>query len=515
LYPGGVSREIAVDGFDRIGRIRVKSPSQSDLMVREYSYDQESNVVNLLSERGSAVYEYDKLNRLIGVSTDVLGMPAERYSYDESGNRLTDSRRPNPGKTDGSWAYNDGNQLLESATEDTGLLVKNSKPIAHKYDAAGSLVLKSTPDGSRELFPTDNQRYVYDAQNRLAEVQDLAGNTIASYQYDPMGRRICKTSYRSWDGGGWVLLPSVQTATYFYVDEGLAAEYAADGSGASRLVAEYGWEPGGQWGVSPVWIKTTRGGNSAHEVFFYQNDHLGVPQIVVDTSGLKVWSQKSTAFGELVLDSENLISSNLRLAGQYFDGETGLNYNYFRSYSPKVGAYAQADPLGLAGGGNIYSYADQSPISKVDPLGLATISGSWLKPPQFNITDKGFDGFEFVEPSWSWYGYVKFIRIHAHANGYVNVDVKCKMTDECDEKEWEIHLKIPAGGKGHADVGPNAYAIGAGFLAGPFVGISLNIIIAGVALLQAELDALQKINQAVRPIIQEVQQKGPTKLCGG
>jgi len=37
------------------------------------------------------------------------------------------------------------------------------------------------------------------------------------------------------------------------------------------------------------------------------------------------------------------------LAGQYFDDETGLHYNYHRYYDPKTGRYITPDPIGLAG----------------------------------------------------------------------------------------------------------------------------------------------------------------------
>lgn len=50
--------------------------------------------------------------------------------------------------------------------------------------------------------------------------------------------------------------------------------------------------------------------------------------------------------------------------------ETGLHYNRFRYYSPELGRYMSADPIGQAGGVNIHGYVRNNPQLWVDPLGL-------------------------------------------------------------------------------------------------------------------------------------------------
>ncbi|WP_241491663.1 RHS repeat-associated core domain-containing protein, partial [Winslowiella iniecta] len=47
-----------------------------------------------------------------------------------------------------------------------------------------------------------------------------------------------------------------------------------------------------------------------------------------------------------------------------------LHYNLFRYYDPVMGRFTQPDPIGLAGGINLYQYAP-NPLMWVDPWGLA------------------------------------------------------------------------------------------------------------------------------------------------
>jgi RHS repeat-associated protein len=76
------------------------------------------------------------------------------------------------------------------------------------------------------------------------------------------------------------------------------------------------------------------------------------------------------------------VASSVRFPGQYFDAETGLNYNYFRDYEPGTGRYVESDPVGLNGGISTYGYARGDPLRNIDPLGLLSSIQWCLEHPE-------------------------------------------------------------------------------------------------------------------------------------
>ena len=135
------------------------------------------------------------------------------------------------------------------------------------------------------------------------------------------------------------------------------------------------------------------------KVYYYVNDHLGTPVKVIDENGAVVWSSNYKPFGEVDITVSD-VENNFRFAGQYYDQETELHYNYHRYYAPTAGRYLRADPIGYEKTDimlyfdfhrhisnrdlfyevnsflqnpqrlNNYSYCLNNPIFYVDPYGL-------------------------------------------------------------------------------------------------------------------------------------------------
>jgi RHS repeat-associated protein len=75
--------------------------------------------------------------------------------------------------------------------------------------------------------------------------------------------------------------------------------------------------------------------------------------------------------------------------GGAYEVATGLYHFRHRDYSPTMGRYTRADPLGYAGGINLYEHIASSPGSATDPFGLAPTINDNNNPPDAVIDPDG------------------------------------------------------------------------------------------------------------------------------
>ncbi|MBI3560569.1 MAG: RHS domain-containing protein [Gammaproteobacteria bacterium] len=150
------------------------------------------------------------------------------------------------------------------------------------------------------------------------------------------------------------------TTTYVY---GLNGELLAELDPAGVTQVEYYY-------LNGVPVAVSQQGN----VYYLHTDQLGTPRTMTDATQKVVWRWDSDPFGVGLANEDPdgdgvKVTMNLRFAGQYFDQESGLHYNYNRYYDPQSGRYITSDPIGLGGGLNTYGYVGGNPIGWIDSSG--------------------------------------------------------------------------------------------------------------------------------------------------
>lgn len=319
VFPGGTTRSIDYDAFSRVKAIRVKDPAQNEILSYQYTHDRSGNIIVKATEHGTYSYSFDSLYQLTAAANP-SPLVAESYTYDAVGNRLTDSAVP------GTWVYDENNRLTQQGNATL------------EYDANGNL--------TRRVENNTARIFEYDLNNRVVAVRNENGALVASYGYDPFGRRLWKEI-------------NAQRTFFLYSEQGLVAEATSTGA-VTRM---YGYWPESKWGTAPVYVKQDA------NYFFYLNDHIGTPQKVVNSDGSVMWSGKTQAFGAATVISSG-ITNNLRFPGQYFDEETNLHYNWYRYYDPTSGRYLTYDPSNRKAGINRYTYVEMNPVTYYDNQGL-------------------------------------------------------------------------------------------------------------------------------------------------
>ena len=346
---------------------------------------------------------YDRAGRLSALTkTSGSGHAKDSttYQYDPNGNLTSSQRERAATTTTRSYRTESGhNKLLGFSQTSTSASGTASTSVTHTYDAAGNL----QTDGLHQ--------YHYDSQGRLQSSQTGQGPDAPTtrYAHNALGQRVFKTeplfaAASSKDGAldDEEEDPSLlQTLVDFFTRlwnpaksdaEHLGWAYVYDEDGS--LLGEYGMGGAQSAGQSQYLYLPTQSGpipiaaEIDNRLYAIHTDHLGTPRRLTQADGQAAWQWAYTPYGDETptlgakrftnettnptTGSTNIapVRFNLRYPGQYFDEESGLHYNYFRSYDPRTGRYTQTDPIGLEGGWNRFAYVDGNPLNRFDPDGL-------------------------------------------------------------------------------------------------------------------------------------------------
>ena len=305
-------------GYDAAGRLT--QVSRGALSVSAV-YDAAGRRTSLVLPNGvTAEYAYDAASQLLGLTyrrgSSVLGTLT--YAYDAAGNRV---------RAGGTWARVGLPQPVASVTHDDANRVLALGGVALTHDANGNL----TSDGART--------YTWNARNQLVAI-DGAGISMR-FGYDALGRRQEQHA---------------DALVRRFLDDGVHPVEVFGSAGAVSLLG--GVEVGEHLAFG-----------EPGDDFVPLTDALGSVLALSDEAGAVgaeyTYQPFGAAAGPAAPDP-----NPYRFTGREVD-DTGLHFHRGRYYHPALQRFIAENPIGFAGGrANLYTYAQNNPLSLTDPLGV-------------------------------------------------------------------------------------------------------------------------------------------------
>jgi len=363
----GVTETTTLDNFGRTAEMDYVSLSTGlSTDDFQYGYDRDGNVLyknNALDGAESELYHanstttaddnaaYDPLNRLTGCERGTLS------SSGNNGSALDTVASPSASQ---SWNLNAvGDQ---SSVTTNGATTTNSTNAKNELNTNGANSLTFDNNGN-ETTDENGQTTTYDAWNRGITVKNAAGTTIASYSYDPTGRRITESS-------GGVTTDIYFTNQWQDIEErqgGTVTRQNVWGLGyVNQLVERDDNSTSGNLGIT---------GSGLGERLYAQQDANWNVTSLVDASGNVVQRMVYSPYGAVTFLRASWSSAGDAYAQSVlFQGGTleTATRNYIfdnRDYDPTTATWKEQDPAGFVDGEDRYQADVSAPPSQADPTG--------------------------------------------------------------------------------------------------------------------------------------------------
>ena len=136
---------------------------------------------------------------------------------------------------------------------------------------------------------------------------------------------------------------------------------------------------------------------ATNQLYVYHHDATGHTVAITDGNQNIVNKYAYSAYGKVLAENE-LISQPFTYVGQYGVMREADNLYYMRAryYDADQGRFISEDPIGFAGGINVYAYVGSNPMMLVDPSGLVaervsdipSLDDSFTPSPSPTFTEK-------------------------------------------------------------------------------------------------------------------------------
>jgi RHS repeat-associated protein len=309
IYPNNVAAHFGSSAMGLPESMRlIASPFDMPLAEYRWEDDQCDRVVAMSEDGVRTSYRFDGEGRLLSEN-------GIEFQLDSNGNRIA-----GPG---GASTFDSAGQILSWAGQQ------------FKHDQRGNMISGACPRG--------RATFTYDGLDRLITASTASGQ--ARYAYDALGRRIRK------DVGGRV-------TRYIWAGEQLLSETTIE----KGVTSQHDYLHFPELNL-PLAIRVQG------KCRYLHTGRRSEVLCMTGPSGELLWQAHYSAFGDMQIRVSKEFQP-WRLAGNYYDEESGLSYVLARYYNPQLGRFLTADPRGLSTGNlNLYCYCNGDPINRIDPTG--------------------------------------------------------------------------------------------------------------------------------------------------